>query len=226
MIGTGMGLLIGGLAAGGASAYGAHRASKANEKAAEISDKANTEALAFEREKEATRKAEWDRMMAEEEARWDAEQERLAPYRAASEGALAQLVSLAGLPAYTPTPVEKPNFNRPMPKDWQPGDPTGLEETMAEGQATVRAPRSAKLTELLGDTLGSRDMAYRPERDAAMPEYGPVRPGTEPMPEPLAAARTGVSDVAYQRITDRGAPIQSLVRGRMPARRRSYGEPA
>ncbi len=218
--------LVGGGAAAGASIYGAKKASKASEKAAEISDQASREAIAFEREKEARRQTEWDRMMAEEEARWYAEQERLAPYRAASEGALAQLVSLAGLPAYTPKPAEKPNFNRPMPKDWQPGDPTGLEATMAEGRTAVREPRSAKLTALLGDTLGSRDMAYRPERDAVMPEYSPVRPGTEPMPEPLAAARTGVSDVAYRRLSDSGAPVQSLVRGRIPARRRSYGEPA
>lgn len=213
-IGVGMGMLLAGLASGGAAVYGANRASRANDRAAEISDAANQEALAFERDREARRQAEWDRTMDEEERRWYAEQERLAPYRAASTGALSQLVSLAGLPAYTPAPAEAPNFDRPMPADWQPGDPTSS-EALTERRTAVRRPRaqSSSLTDLLRDpaTLDtvSRVAAEQLERTPATPTR-----------ERVTAPATGVSDVAYERIVDRPAAVHTLVRGRGATRRR------
>lgn len=213
-IGVGMGMLLAGLASGGAAVYGANRASRASAEAAEVSDAANREALEFERDREARRQAEWDRTMDEEERRWYAEQERLAPYRAASTGALSQLVSLAGLPAYEPAPAEAPNFDRPMPPDWKPGDPTG-EGASSTDRTAVRRTRSSSLTDLLRDPA-TVDTISRVA--AAQVERG----GQAPMRERVTAPATGVSDVAYERVVDRPGAVQSLVRGRGATRRRSH----
>lgn len=200
--------LIGTGAAVGAQVYGANRASGAARDAAQASDRAAREALAFEREKEKRRQEEWDRMMREEEARWNAEQERLAPYRAASEGALSQLVSLAGLPAYTPKAVEKPDFNKPMPEDWQPGDPTGLEKNIEQALSLIRKPTSSSLVDLLREP-GTREQVMQIAESVG----GGLGLAGEPRPPIEAEApETRVSEAAYQRLAPQDAEVRSLVR--------------
>lgn len=81
----------------GASAYGSKKASDANTEASRIQAQSNADALAFAREQEARRQKEYDQQIAAEKAQWEAEQARLAPYRAASYGILGQAADRLGM---------------------------------------------------------------------------------------------------------------------------------
>jgi hypothetical protein len=142
---TGLGLLIGGLASAGGSVATGVIASKAqssaSKRAATAAEKANDEALEFERQQEAERKAEWDQTQLEnrrqydlaslrdqqltyetladrrrsegrEVERWNSEQERRQPYRDTSWAAVQQLAKTAGL---TVTRTEAPQNEAPPP---------------------------------------------------------------------------------------------------------------
>lgn len=89
--------LITAAAGAGATIYGSKKASSANEKASQVQAQSNAEALAFAREQEARRQREYDQQIAAEKAAWEAEQARLAPYRAASYGILGQSADRLGL---------------------------------------------------------------------------------------------------------------------------------
>lgn len=114
--------LIEGASAGAATIYGATKQSGAAKRASQIEDKTAADTIAFEREKEATRKAEFDRQQAEAEKQWQAQQAQarqqfdldlndrtfnrnvtatreanLAPYRSAGHAALQSLGSMLGL---------------------------------------------------------------------------------------------------------------------------------
>lgn len=111
-IGLGLGTAIAGGAAAGATVYGTRSAGKANRRASDITARANSDALAYQREQDALRKSEYDREQEEARRRWDTEEtfrqreygareeERLAkearavPYRQASQAALARMGDL------------------------------------------------------------------------------------------------------------------------------------
>jgi len=86
------------------------------------------EALAFEREKEARRRAEYDQMIAAEKAQWEAEQARIEPYRNASLGILGGAADRLGFQmpqASTPAlgaAAAKASKNMSLPtSDYLPG---------------------------------------------------------------------------------------------------------
>lgn len=114
--------LIGGGATAGATAYGAHVSGKSADKARQSQDRATAESIAFERERENTRRQEKAREDAEAQKQWEAEQAqkkdaydldlqdrlynrsllqnqeaRRAPYRAAGAAALQNLGQMLGL---------------------------------------------------------------------------------------------------------------------------------
>lgn len=102
-IATGTAMLLGAGLAAGSSAYAANRAgSSANRsaryqtdyanRAADLEAKAAAEALAFEKEREARRRAEFDSIQARNFEQYQLAQGRLAPYRALGRGAIGQLM--------------------------------------------------------------------------------------------------------------------------------------
>lgn len=78
MIGTGMGALIAGLSAGGATAYGAKKSGDAAKAATRIQADTTAKAMAIEEANERRRQQEFDRQEAEAKRQWDAEQARIA----------------------------------------------------------------------------------------------------------------------------------------------------
>jgi hypothetical protein len=135
--------IIGSIAAAGASTAGTVIASKANNKAAKTQQASNSEAIAFEREKETQRRKEFDATEAENRRRWDVEsareesrygeaqsranraeafdqtryandEKRKEPYRQVGRGALAQLGTMAGVQFRPSDPPQ-------LPPGWTPG---------------------------------------------------------------------------------------------------------
>lgn len=120
--------LIAGAVGGGASAYGSHVAGKANTTAAKQQADATAAQLQFQREQEATRKAEYDQQQAAAKAAWDAEQARKAPYRQAAQNAMVKLSQMAGLPKPTVDLTTPPSAT--PPPGWTPGGSTGGSTTL------------------------------------------------------------------------------------------------
>lgn len=88
--------------AGGASIYGAHRASRSSDRAAQyqtqqanyaadLEAKAQAEALAFLKEQEAARRREWQMTQDRNYQLYQEREERLSPYRRFGAGAIAQM---------------------------------------------------------------------------------------------------------------------------------------
>ena len=84
----------------GAALTGSALSSKASGKAAKIQAEANDKALAFEREQAAEDKRRYEEQLAAEKAKWEAYQNQMASYRAASRGLLDQNVARLGLASY------------------------------------------------------------------------------------------------------------------------------
>jgi len=91
--------VIGGGVAAGAGIYGAKKQAKAT-----------NQALQLERDNEARRRQEYDQMIAEQRRQWEAEQERRAPYRQASEATLRSIAASRG----RPMPTIVPSTGRPV----------------------------------------------------------------------------------------------------------------
>ncbi len=172
--------------------------SSASRRAAETEERTSTEALDFERERETHRREEWDRMMAAEEAQWNAEQERLEPYRHASRSALADLNRLAGYSQAPQSERRAPNFNRPMPEDWQPGDPLPTDPT-APGPAPEPEPEEPSLMDRMGGTPRSYAASEQPA------PYSPEATGTQPIGE--------ISEEVYRPLARQ--PLSALGRRRV-----------
>ena len=95
MIGTGMGMLLAGLAAGGAQAYGAHRQGQASTRASAATTTANAEALRFEREQAAADQRRFDAEQTAKREQWAADEAfRQNQYRASEEDRLFQRMLL------------------------------------------------------------------------------------------------------------------------------------
>lgn len=84
-------------------------------KAAELQYRSAQDALAFEREQEATRKAEYEKQQAALKAQWDAEQARREPYRQAAAALLAKEGGRLGL-----GDIAKMARPATMPEGWTP----------------------------------------------------------------------------------------------------------
>lgn len=156
-----LGTAIAGGATAAAGVYAARKSNESSRAAAAAEMDALDKQLAFEREKEAERKAEWDRAQAEAKAQWEAEQAsgntdadmrraefelakqkyterqaQMAPYRQVGVGALAQLAGMAGL---TPKAPEAKVLDT-MPETWQPGDPVVAGAAKAPEAPAAEAP--------------------------------------------------------------------------------------
>ena len=185
------------IAAGAVSTAGAVISSRAQSKSADKAlasqEAGNAEVIAFEREREQRRREEWDRVMEMERAQWEAEQARREPYRQMSRGALSELGRHAGISTSAPE-RPMPNFDRPMPADWQPGDPTGTDRP-APGPSVP--PEEQERPELaLTDTpdLGAPILPEAPDpraRRVSEEAYRPLaRRAADMTPEERAALRT------------------------------------
>lgn len=93
------GSLATGVAALGASAVSSRSANKsakyqvgAANRAGDLEAQAAREALAFEKEREAARKAEFDQIQARNFEQYQQAQQRMEPYRALGRGAIGQLM--------------------------------------------------------------------------------------------------------------------------------------
>ena len=150
--------LVGQLFNTGAGIYGSNQQQNATDQAAILASQSAAEQLAFARENELRRRAEYDekvaydkaetaRLNAEAKAAWDAEQQRRAPFRQASEGVLQQLAQKFGLP-YTPS--QGPSAG--PPPGWQPGDPVGPSTASSSSLADLVPTQSAMAPQ---DTLAS-----------------------------------------------------------------------
>ena len=96
-----IGEVVGGPLVGGAfGLLGASKQSSSADKAAELALQGNREALAFEREQAAEDKRRYEEQLAAQRAQWDAYQNQMAAYRAASRGLLDQNVARLGLASY------------------------------------------------------------------------------------------------------------------------------
>jgi hypothetical protein len=121
----------------GASALaGGALSSRANNKAMKTQDEAarRAEALAIENEKR--RREEYDRAEAMAKAQWDAEQQRLAPRRAAQDQLLARTGQRLGLD------IGSLGGARPMPYSGGTGTTSGKPRTLADiaGRPVVDVP--------------------------------------------------------------------------------------
>lgn len=97
-----------GVAGGSAAIYGANKMSDASEQSAQVSSKANADAIAEQQRQDAIQKqefdqqqaqakAQWDAEQATTKAQWDAQQQIRAPYRQAGAAALSNLGGILGV---------------------------------------------------------------------------------------------------------------------------------
>lgn len=125
-IGIGLGTALAGGASAGAMVYGAHKQSSAQNKAAKIEDQYAREALAFEKERDAYQRRQYE----EERARnWgienedrsrriveeDARRGRLAPFQQFGAGGVSALSSMLAVPGQAPmqAPASQPLAGTP-----------------------------------------------------------------------------------------------------------------
>lgn len=99
--------VAGPLLSAGASIFGSNKASSASKDASKVQKQASDDALAFSREQEATRRKEYEAMVAAEKEQWEAEQLRLDPYRQASLGILGGAASRLGYDLNSVSPAAK-----------------------------------------------------------------------------------------------------------------------
>lgn len=105
MIGTGIAMLVAGLASAGGSVYGAAKqgsaANKAaqlttasNDRASAVAAKANADALAYAKQNEATRRQEFQQTQDRNYAQYMARDAQLSPFREAGAQSVRTLASL------------------------------------------------------------------------------------------------------------------------------------
>lgn len=145
-IGTVLGGPVGGLIGAGVGAvaniFGSKKQASASNRAAAISSKTNTDALAYQREQDAIQKQQFDAQQAEARRQWDiqqanlqlqqqqanddrsraialqdAKESRAVPYRQASQKALLTIGSLLNSGAATPgiSAFQRPQVQAPLP---------------------------------------------------------------------------------------------------------------
>lgn len=95
------------ITAGSALAGGALQA-RSSGKAAKTQQQAAQEALAYQREQDAKEEARYREQIAKEEAQWNAEQQRIAPFRQAAEALLMQNANRLGLSGVRPASQSGP----------------------------------------------------------------------------------------------------------------------
>lgn len=95
---------VAGGTAAGATIVASHKASNASKRASTIQGRADAEAMAFEREREAEAKRQWDIEQANQTEQrnydrrlMDEREARMAPYRATSAAALGKLGTMLGI---------------------------------------------------------------------------------------------------------------------------------
>ncbi len=93
-IGLGLGTAIAGAGAAGATAYGAHKASSASDKAGRIQGESDARAFALEQQRDEEERRRWNAEHDFMRRQWDAQEARLAPYRAAGAQAIGRLSGL------------------------------------------------------------------------------------------------------------------------------------
>lgn len=207
-----------GAAAAGASIYGASKNSQANEAASAATERSNAAALAEQKRQDDLTKQEFDQQQAAAKAQWDAQQQNLAPYRAASGQALSRLGDLFGLPlggggsaptpqspgstppqtGSTPSATSQPSGSSAAPTvDWT-ADPQTLSKQIAayyQSRGTTPAPSSvaywvSKAPELVarGQQLG--DPTYATKRLSQADEFGSATSPTGTAPTSSASSFT------------------------------------
>lgn len=144
-----VGMAIAGIAAGLGTIHGANKQSTANRRAQDIQRTADTQAMLFAKEQEATRRREYEQDRADALAQWNALEARKQPYRDISQQAVMRLAALSGMPAQ-----QASSGPRPMPEGFGTSPTTGPTTT---NQPTNRLP----LTQLV-----------RPSRTRRMVETG------------------------------------------------------
>lgn len=191
--------IIGAAATTATAAIAAKTQSSSAKRAAEAEMSALDKQLAWEKEQEATRKAEWERSQAEAKAQWEAEQAteterygsdlemrraefelakrkyvdrqaQMAPYRQVGVGALAQLAGMAGLTPQAAAPAPAPLLET-MPDDWQPGDPVTANTPKAtDGASTpAEAPSFLENPQILPESLPARMTTVAPTAASTTP---------------------------------------------------------
>jgi hypothetical protein len=151
-------LAAGAGATAGASIYGAKKQAGAAREAAQIQGRAAEQQLAFERENEARRRAEYDRAEEQARAQWMAEQARQAPYEEAANAVLRRWSGQLGYPAPTTTPM-----------------PTGTRQDLGRPWATPPPPSAPAAMPGRRLTLGDLAQARRPQPDQQTAS-GPMTP--------------------------------------------------
>ena len=172
------GWLIGSaIASGAGSIFGAHKQSKAADKASAREASANAEALAFEREKEAQRRTEWDAQEAARKLAWDTEQAnqfesamRREPLRRAKYDAYRSLAQSIGIQMPDFVPYERP---RPVAQN-------NIANTAAP--LAPQQPAAPPPQKLAGATTWTRPQLV----SSAMPM--PNAPLAQPSEQPMSAA--------------------------------------
>lgn len=98
----------------GSQAVGGLIGKHSSNKSADLQYRAAQQALEFEKQKEAERKAEYDKQQSELKAQWEAEQARREPYRRAAAAVLSQAGRRLGLGDLG----AGASLSRPMPAGW------------------------------------------------------------------------------------------------------------
>lgn len=94
---------------GAAGIYGAHKVSQSTDKATAASIAGNNAAIAEQQRQDAEQKRQFDAQQSASKAQWDAQQQNLAPYRAASASALSSLGDLLGTHFDVPASPSQPS---------------------------------------------------------------------------------------------------------------------
>lgn len=217
--------VLGGGASAATQMYGSRQARGVTDRAATASERSTSEALQFERdeadkaraeraENEKRRRQEWDRVMTMQQQQWEALDAEKEPYRQASRAALSDLMQRAGYGpmSYTPPP-KKPDFAKPMPDDWQPGDPTGIDITGGEATGETTSAHASPL-------LPRDSPFFRSREDRPMPRSVDEAPITS-AERPTRTTGAEISEVAYTPLAARETvPLGTLMR-RPPQPRRT-----
>lgn len=131
MIGTGIGMLIAGIAAGAGQAAAAKIGSNSAKRAGAMDASAADKQLQFERDQSAQDQANFDKTQALNYEQWANREKQLAPYRAAGSSANTTLANLIGLPMNTDA------FQPPPYMGSQPAAAGAPPAANAGGNATV-----------------------------------------------------------------------------------------
>lgn len=152
--GAGVGATVYGAKAAGSNARRAQAAEERSiDKQLAATERANTDALDWEKDVENRRRSEWDQQQADEHAQWDWYQQALEPYRRASGGALgslSQMVQQLGGAGFAPgAPTAPPSAPAGPPAGWSPSSMVrtadATKSSFRPAPFAVRSPASSTM---------------------------------------------------------------------------------